>query len=1380
MKLALHRFICLHTACPAQTRIVTARLLEEAPGHFRPTNITTSTCPQLQSTTPCGDASQFQVHQEAPRLSSHARNHDTMPSLAREESMRQLLTIILSLLICLIGLVIIQSLDDAPPQPSAKRRKTSDHAKSPPTTDQNISDIRSLPVELLMHVFETFHAYKQSQNDLRCVCLVSKQMDAVARRYLYRAAIVHNVDVLAYLLRTLDEVHALGEHFKCLVLEVPFTLEDEKYRKPDVAVLASHPNYSHIYHVAAQALSSIASVSVLWRNRLRAEWVVLHDGEDQRRLTMSVKPHHRSLPGLKIWGGKENRFGASGICNMWTMEHKSHFVQFRNHRNPRNMEPLTALSLFCNIVDICDRAIKVCKASREIYRSATGRRAQDEELLKYVGELQEILNSVRLSSSKLNTGILYTSIVGPLDRLEAKSTAVRNTLDSFRTNKTNNRLSAVMATAKLIRAQSTQVQIAAISTQTDRLSKGQHDIQSALTTLETQLRSLDKGVSEIPGIVRKAKDISEEVRTKLCALSILGRLGSSNQRFWDVRDADSHTFHWILRNEDDSSLSSYEDDSSLSSHDDEQEPNRGGEETMSEWDKIEKLHDENTQRDVNTQLRTWLRDGSGLFHISGKPGSGKSTLMKYLVKHPKVIKSLEEWAHPKRLALGRFFFWKPDHGQNCLDALIRGLLYSVIHYDAALVHSAFPMCGRDSFEQLSLQSKVEMTKEDVWGAFNNIVKDGNISKMFKFCFFIDGLDELDEEKATTYCKIITILQQWADGAKGSLKICVSSRQFPVFENMPVDHRIQLQDLTKFDMINFVQNTLRLHHVLRSEMPVNTGQLQWLIRAIVERADGVFLWVSLVVKSVESGLWNGDPISVLHDRVKSTPLRLEELFRSLLDSIEDWHARMAVLLLALAMTRLDLSLFGCRQFFRAMETSESVSIDKIFHFDNYPEFFELTPETVKSTKSKLLFRCKGLLEVVPSHFKMDKYIGGRVTFLHRSISEFLKGWIPDHMNALGVRSLHVKNAMCWMLWAEVDFLNSAIHVRHFSVHDQVLTRYYIRDMADSIMANLKTHTAVVPEFSTAFQLLDRAEDALLMPAVSLSAESQTKNDGRRGDCTWNTMKIGASETGPEVLSPPCSSYAVPLLAAAEAGCHAYVRWNLAKTPPSAERANYFQHCLEIALPSSFNLGILRKGWVRDCMRVVKPLIQTSSADINGTSPGCCPSFFRGLVKVGAPPSIFDTLWLMALSHRDYTDTLFQQDFFRLIKSLLGLGAMPQSVLCLGTGRDWFKISPAPPDGHVGIQSDNVLEIPGCAGEPTHKHLRMICGQNDGIITLETLVAHARPPNMAAILSLIERNSHDEDVKSAGAREPTPTERLHAAVLEKHGVRRKCKLVWFGYG
>ncbi|KAG6354013.1 hypothetical protein INS49_004984 [Diaporthe citri] len=911
-----------------------------------------------------------------------------------------------------------------------------------------------------------------------------------------------------------------------------------------------------------------------------------------------------------------------------------------------------------------------------------------------------------------------------------------------------------------------------------------HAIKSALDSLEARLRSLDKGVFEVPGIVRNAKDISEEVRTKLCALSILGRLGDTNQRFWDVTEADSHTFNWILRDEG---------ESSLSSHDGEQEPNRGGEQAESALEKTENLGYESTQRDVNVQLRNWLLDGSGLFHVSGKPGSGKSTLMKYLIKHPKVIDSLEQWAHPKRLALGRFFFWKPDHGQNSLDALIRGLLYSVIHYDAGLVHSAFPKCSGNSFEQLSLQSRVEMTKEDIFEAFNNLVKHGNVSKMFKFCFFIDGLDELDEEKDTTHSKMITILRQWADGANGSIKICVSSRHFPVFENMVADHRIRLQDLTKYDIIDFVQNSLRSDHVFRTEMTVNTQDCQKLINSIVERADGVFLWVGLVVKAVERGLSNDDPISVLHERVKSTPLRLEELFRSLLDSIEDCHAQMAVLLLAIALVRLAdsgdslvISLSGCRQFFRAMETSKPVSIDDTFDFDNSPETFELTPQMVKSTKSKLLFRCKGLLEIVPCRLgdlsDMDKYVGGRVTFLHRSISEFLKIWIPEHMNALGISSLQVKNATCWMLWAEVDFLNSTIQLQNFPAKDQLSARFRIRVMTCAIMANLGTDTTFTPELSSEFKLLGRADDALLMPAVSCSSEDQTKKNGKGAGCTWNTMSIDATETDSTISLPICPSYAGPLLAAAETRCYGYVRWKMAKTPPSAERTDYFQHCLEIAFHPLAPFAPYISGWVEYCMRMVEPLIQTSSADINGTLGGCCGMLSWSIKEAGAPMSVFDTIWIIALSHPSFIDAPFQQEFFHLIESLLGLGAMPQSVLCLGTWRDWFTVSPAPLDGPIDIQSDSTLQIPGSglrnwSGELSLEHLQMTCGQDDGFITLEMLVAHAKPPNMAAILSLIERNSHNEDVKSVGARDLTSTERLHAAVLEKHGVRGNCKLVWF---
>lgn len=117
------------------------------------------------------------------------------------------------------------------------------------------------------------------------------------------------------------------------------------------------------------------------------------------------------------------------------------------------MEPLSALSLFCNIVDICDYTIKVCKECSETYRSMSGRRKHDEELITYIDELQGTLNSLRLSVSKLNRDELHKSILGPVNRMETKLAAALEILNDFQAKKPGNCLSTVIATARVVRRQ---------------------------------------------------------------------------------------------------------------------------------------------------------------------------------------------------------------------------------------------------------------------------------------------------------------------------------------------------------------------------------------------------------------------------------------------------------------------------------------------------------------------------------------------------------------------------------------------------------------------------------------------------------------------------------------------------------------------------------------------------------------------------------------------------------------------------------------------------------------------------------------------------------------------------------------------------------------
>jgi hypothetical protein len=56
------------------------------------------------------------------------------------------------------------------------------------------------------------------------------------------------------------------------------------------------------------------------------------------------------------------------------------------------------------------------------------------------------------------------------------------------------------------------------------------------------------------------------------------------------------------------------------------------------------------------------------------------------------------------------------------------------------------------------------------------------------------------------------------------------------------------------------------------------------QAIVSKAEGVFLWVRLVVKSLIDRLQNGDELPVLQERVAELPEDLESLYRHMLQHI----------------------------------------------------------------------------------------------------------------------------------------------------------------------------------------------------------------------------------------------------------------------------------------------------------------------------------------------------------------------------------------------------------------------------------------------------------------------------------------------------------------
>jgi hypothetical protein len=82
----------------------------------------------------------------------------------------------------------------------------------------------------------------------------------------------------------------------------------------------------------------------------------------------------------------------------------------------------------------------------------------------------------------------------------------------------------------------------------------------------------------------------------------------------------------------------------------------------------------------------WLRTQNGIYWISGKAGSGKSTLVKWICRHPKTQESLRLWAGKKELVIASHFFWCAGTDlQKSQQGLLRSLLFDVFRSAPELI-----------------------------------------------------------------------------------------------------------------------------------------------------------------------------------------------------------------------------------------------------------------------------------------------------------------------------------------------------------------------------------------------------------------------------------------------------------------------------------------------------------------------------------------------------------------------------------------------------------------------------------------------------------------------------------------------------------------------
>lgn len=338
-----------------------------------------------------------------------------------------------------------------------------------------------------------------------------------------------------------------------------------------------------------------------------------------------------------------------------------------------------------------------------------------------------------------------------------------------------------------------------------------------------------------------------------------------NTRGNSVEDAHHDTFEWILKTK-------FKDDTDLMSS---------------------KMY---LQKEIG--FTDWLQRGKGIFWINGKVGSGKSTLMKFLANDPRTRAYLEShWILKSRnsLILSAFIWSAGLPSLQSQKGLFSTLLYQL--FDGNRSAAKF-------YTKLPTPHIFRKTSPNDW-SLSELIKllaDSLARVIGITCIFIDGLDEINHNENGGE---LGLLQSIAMLAKiPNVKVCVSSRPEPVFVNTLREYpHLRVQDLTARDIDLYVRDQLSYLRPVGKEAAglqipcsepednsdqahISKRQLQTLVNEIVTKANGVFVWVRIVVSRVQRGLIQYDTWEMLMKKIQGLPADLTKLYTAMWDRLGD--------------------------------------------------------------------------------------------------------------------------------------------------------------------------------------------------------------------------------------------------------------------------------------------------------------------------------------------------------------------------------------------------------------------------------------------------------------------------------------------------------------
>lgn len=471
----------------------------------------------------------------------------------------------------------------------------------------------------------------------------------------------------------------------------------------------------------------------------------------------------------------------------------------------------------------------------------------------------------------------------------------------------------------------------------------------------------------------------------------------------------------------------------------------------------------------------WLRerDENRIYWIQGKPGSGKSTAMKYALGHPKTLCLLAECDSNPWIMAGFFFYDRGSLVQKSIDGLLSEVLYQILEKRQDLLALVLPIYQKEvkpKVPQTASHKPIWSTK-DLEDALLFITRQDETK--LNICFFVDALDE----HAGNHRDLLRILKEIASPSSQGLvhtKLCVASRP----ENVFLD---AFGGCPGFAIHQYTREDIQMYAFdrMRSELSLDMSsetvtRFQGLLQEIVDKARGVFIWVRLVIDELIDGICEGDifgsdPIDKLHELLADIPDELRALYRRAILRVQKRHAT--------KQNRSDYQYEVYVMFQIALCSDGPLSLGEfvkatLLITSRFSKGHLVLPED--ALRRRLASRSGGLLEAGSD----DLFQSDVVKFIHQTAKEFAQGEEITHILFAGYENYTRDNGHILLLryYSYIFTNNRSLRsfncasdiFHHAQAAERTMKRSYAEDLETLISGGTDRATQTLDALSVLFE------------------------------------------------------------------------------------------------------------------------------------------------------------------------------------------------------------------------------------------------------------------------------------------------------------------------